>query len=72
MAEEMRPESRFGLQGPSENIWHIARAERWSDDQLIGHRTFCGRNYPASVERHDLDGLEQVCSDCVAQVSQSH
>lgn len=72
MAEEMRPESPFGLQGPYENIWHIARAERWSDDQLIGHRTFCGRNYPASVERHDLDGLEQVCSDCVAQVSQSH
>ena len=37
MAEEMRPESPFGLQGANENIWHIARAERWSDGALIGH-----------------------------------
>lgn len=44
MAEEMRPETAFGLQGAYENIWHIARAERWSDGQLIGHRTYCGRN----------------------------
>ena len=72
MAEEMRPESPFGLQGVNENIWHIARAERWSDGALIGHRTFCGRNYPASVEQRDLEGLEQVCSDCTAQVAQSH
>ncbi len=72
MAEEMRPESPFGLQGAHENIWHIARAERWSDGQFIGHRTFCGRNYAALVERRDLDGLDQVCSDCEAQVSQSH
>ena len=72
MAEEMRPESPFGLQGDHENIWHIARAERWSDGALIGHRTFCGRNYSASVEQRDLEGLEQVCSDCTAQVTQSH
>ena len=72
MAEEMRPESPFGLQGANENIWHIAKAERWSDGGLIGHRTYCGRNYSADVEQRDLKGLEQVCSDCTAQVSQSH
>ena len=72
MAEEMRPEPAFGLQGANENIWHIARAERWSDGELIGHRTYCGRNYSASVEQRGLDGLDQVCSDCTAQVSESH
>ena len=72
MAEEMRPESPFGLQGAHETIWHIAHSERWSDGMLIGHRTFCGRNYPASVDRRDLEGLQQVCSDCRAQVSQRH
>jgi hypothetical protein len=72
MAEEMRPESPFGLQGANENIWHSAKAERWSDGGLIGHRTYCGRNYSAAVEQRDLDGLDQVCSDCIAQVSRSH
>ena len=72
MAEELRPETPFGLQGPNENIWHIAAAQRWSDGGLIGHRTYCGRNYPESVTRHDLDGLAQVCSDCTAQVTQRH
>jgi hypothetical protein len=72
MAEEMRPESPFGLQGAHENIWHIARAERWSAGELIGHRTFCGRNYPPTAQRSELEGLEQVCSDCTAQVSESH
>jgi hypothetical protein len=41
MAEELHPEQPFGLQGANENIWHIASAERWSDGQLIGHRTYC-------------------------------
>ncbi len=50
MAEELRPESPLGVQGTNENIWHIAAAERWSDGKLIGHRTFCGRNYVA--QRH--------------------
>jgi hypothetical protein len=72
MAEELRPEAPFGLQGANENIWHIAAAERWSDDQLAGHRTFCGRNYPADVTQHDLAGLSQVCSDCSAQVAKRH
>jgi hypothetical protein len=72
MAEELRPEAPFGLQGANENIWHIAAAERWSDDQLTGHRTFCGRNYPADVTQHDLAGLSQVCSDCSAQVAERH
>ena len=72
MAEELRPEAPFGLQGQYENIWHIAAAERWSDGGLIGHRTFCGRNYPEAVARADLEGLEQVCSDCTAQVAQRH
>lgn len=35
MAEEMRPEAPFGVQGSHENIWHIAAAERWSDGQVI-------------------------------------
>ena len=72
MAEELRPEAPFGLQGDHENIWHIAAAERWSDKQLIGHRTQCGRNYAATVEQRDLATLDQVCSDCTAQVAQRH
>jgi len=72
MAEELRPQEPFGLRGQYENIWHIAAAERWSDGQIIGHRTFCGRNYPASEEQHDLAGLNDVCSDCTAQVAQRH
>lgn len=72
MAEELRSEQPFGLQGANENIWHIAAAERWSDGQLIGHRTFCGRNYQGEVTQHDLDGLSQVCSDCEAQVTKRH
>lgn len=72
MAEELRPEEPFGLQGQYENIWHIAAAERWSDGRIIGHRTFCGRNYPEAVDRRDLEGLEQVCSDCTAQVARRH
>jgi hypothetical protein len=72
MAEELRPESPFGLQGTHENIWHIAAAERWGDGQLIGHRTYCGRNYREPVERHDLVGLAEICSDCTAQVSSRH
>lgn len=72
MAEELRPEPPFGLQGANENIWHIAAAERWSDGQLIGHHTFCGRNYGEPVEQHDLAGLSEVCSDCTAQVARRH
>ena len=72
MAEELRPESPIGLQGAHENIWHIAAAQRWSDGGLIGHRTYCGRNYPKSVTQHDLANLAQVCSDCTAQVTQRH
>ena len=72
MAEELRPESPFGLQGTHENIWHIAVAERWGDGQLIGHRTYCGRNYAEPVERHDLAELTEICSDCTAQVSSRH
>lgn len=72
MAEELRPESPFGLRGAYENIWHIAAAERWSDGQIVGHRTFCGRNYPPSEERPDLAELTEVCSDCTAQVAQRH
>ena len=72
MAEELRPESPFGLQGAYENIWHIAAAQRWSDGGLIGYRTFCGRNYPEAVTQHDLAGLAQICSDCTAQVAQRH
>ncbi len=72
MAEELRPEEPFGVQGNHENIWHIAAAERWSDGQLIGHRTFCGRNYAEPVTKRDLEGLPQVCSDCTAQVARRH
>jgi hypothetical protein len=72
MPEELRPEPPFGLQGEYENIWHIAVAERWSDERLIGHRTFCGRNYSATVEQRDLEGLPQVCSDCTAQQERPH
>lgn len=72
MAEELRPEAPFGVQGADENIWHIAAAERWSDGAVIGHRTFCGRNYPESANLHDLEGLTSVCSDCSAQVAERH
>jgi hypothetical protein len=72
MAEELRPEPPFGLQGANENIWHIAAAERWSDGHLIGHRTFCGRNYAAPAAQQDLAGLNDVCSDCTAQVADRH
>jgi hypothetical protein len=72
MAEELRPEAPFGLQGANENIWHVAVAERWSDGVLIGHRTFCGRNYAETANLHDLEGLTAVCSDCTAQVAQRH
>jgi hypothetical protein len=72
MAEELRPQPAFGLQGDNENIWHIAMAERWSDGVLIGHRTYCGRNYGDHVGRHELAGLDEVCSDCTAQVAKRH
>lgn len=72
MPEEARPEAPFGLRGDNENIWHIAAAERWSDGVLVGHQTFCGRNYPVTEERAELDGLTDVCSDCTAQVAKRH
>jgi len=72
MGEELRPEPPFGVRGAHENIWHIAAGERWSDGRLIGHRTFCGRNYAEPVEPRDLEGLDSVCSDCTAQVTQRH
>lgn len=72
MAEELRAETPFGLRGAYENIWHIAAAERWSDGMLIGHRTYCGRNYPPTDERPDTATLSEVCSDCTAQVAHSH
>jgi hypothetical protein len=72
MGEELRPEVGFGVRGERENIWHIAAAERWSDGSLIGHRTQCGRNYPVGVDRAELEGLDQVCSDCSAQVARPH
>jgi hypothetical protein len=72
MAEELRPETAFGIQGAHENIWHIAASQRWSDGQLIGHHTYCGRNYPETVEQRDLAGLTEVCSDCTAQVAERH
>jgi hypothetical protein len=72
MAEELRPEPQFALRGLNENIWHIAQAERWSDGQPIGHRTFCGRNYAELADRRDLAGLSDVCSDCTAQVAHRH
>jgi hypothetical protein len=72
VAEETRPEPPFGLRGERENIWHIAFAERWSDGAVIGHRTFCGRNYPETDERPDIATLTEVCSDCSAQVANRH
>jgi len=72
MGEELRRETGFGVRGQRENIWHIAAAERWSDGAMIGHRTQCGRNYPADVDRANLEGLDQVCSDCTAQVAKPH
>jgi hypothetical protein len=72
MPEDLRPEEPFGLRGANENIWHIAAAERWSDGQRVGHRTFCGRNYPDAESHHELAGLTDVCSDCTAQVLQRH
>lgn len=72
MPEELLPEAAFGLRGDNENIWHIASAERWSDGNRIGHRTYCGRNYPDAQEHHALDGLIDVCSDCTAQVAKRH
>jgi len=72
MAEELYPESSFGLRGENEHIWHIAAAERRSDGQTVGHRTFCGRNYPQTDERPDVATLSEVCSDCSAQVAQRH
>jgi hypothetical protein len=72
VAEEIRPEPPFGLQGENENIWHIAADERWVDGSLIGHRTFCGRNYSDDVERRLVEGLPQICSDCSAQVARRH
>ena len=72
MGEELRPEEPFGLRGQYENIWHIAVAERWSGEELIGHRTFCGRNYPDTEDRPDVASLTEVCSDCIAQVAQRH
>jgi hypothetical protein len=72
MSEELRPVPPFGLKGANENIWHVAAAERWGDGQLIGHRTFCGRNYAEPFAQHDLVGLSEVCSDCTAQVAERH
>lgn len=72
MGEELRPEAPFGLRGAYENIWHIAAAQRWSDGALIGHRTYCGRNYPETLERPDTEQLSEVCSDCTAQIAHSH
>lgn len=72
MAEELRPQTPMGIRTVNDRIWHIAAAERWSDGQLIGHRTFCGRNYPELAERHDLGGLNDLCSDCTAQVANRH
>jgi hypothetical protein len=72
MAEEMRPEEPFGVQGAHEHIWHIAAAERWADGQLIGHRTYCGRNYGPADDRPAVASLSQVCSDCTAQLAERH
>ncbi len=60
------------MKGANENIWHVAAAERWGDGQLIGHRTFCGRNYAHPFAQRDLAGLSEVCSDCSAQVAERH
>jgi hypothetical protein len=72
MAEELRPESAFGLKGAYDTIWHIAAAQRWADAELVGHRVYCGRNYPEPGGRTDLVGLTGVCSDCAAQVARPH
>ena len=72
MGEELVDEAPFGLRGQYENIWHIALAERWSDGHVIGHRTFCGRNYPDTDERPPVEGLPELCSDCSAQVAKRH
>ena len=72
MSEEQRPEPPFGLRGPYENIWHIAAAERWSDGKVVGHSTYCGRNYPQTTELPDVDSLTNICSDCLAQVAHRH
>ena len=72
MAEELRPETAFALKGVGDTIWHIAAAQRWADSQLVGHRTYCGRNYPEPDSRADLLGLTDVCSDCAAQVARPH
>jgi hypothetical protein len=72
MGEELSPEEPFGLKGQYENIWHIAMAERRSDGHLIGHRTFCGRNYPDTDDRPDVATLTEVCSDCLAQIERRH
>jgi hypothetical protein len=72
MAEVMEPEPPFGLRGQYENIWHIAAATRMSDGKLVGHRTYCGRNYPDQDERPDIAGLTEVCSDCTNQMEHRH
>jgi hypothetical protein len=72
MGEELVNEKPFGLRGQYENIWHIAFAERWSDGNLVGHRTYCGRNYPDTQERPEVEGLPELCSDCSAQVAKRH
>lgn len=72
MAEVLQPEEPFGLRGVYENIWHIAAAERLSDGVVIGHRTFCGRNYPNTDERPDVASLTDLCSDCLAQMANRH
>ena len=72
MAEELVPGEPFALRGADQNIWHIAAGERWSDKALVGHRTYCGRNYPPDVERNELEGLDNICSDCEAQVTRRH
>jgi len=71
MAEELVPKDAFALRD-GQGSWHIGAAERWSDGRLVGLRTYCGRNYPDGVERGELDGLTDVCSDCRAQVAQRH
>lgn len=72
MAEILEPEAPFGLRGQYENIWHIAAATRSSDGRMVGHHTFCGRNYPEQNERPEVAGLTDVCSDCLAQMEHRH
>ena len=72
MAEVTEPEPPFGLKGQYENIWHVAAATRRSDGVLIGHRTYCGRNYPDQEERPDIADLTDVCSDCTKQLEHRH